>query len=76
MDQDPGPGPWKTWTQKNLDPEKPGLTKTWILKNLGSGKSGLWEFWAMKNARKNWMHKKKLEDHMVYNIENLLRKVS
>ena len=22
---DPGPGPWKTWTPKNLDPEKPGI---------------------------------------------------
>ena len=27
MDPDPGPGPWtlKTWTLKNLDPEKPGI---------------------------------------------------
>ena len=22
---DPDPGPWKTWTLKNLDPEKPGI---------------------------------------------------
>ena len=21
----PDPGPWKTWTLKNLDPEKPGI---------------------------------------------------
>ena len=28
----PGTGPWKTWTEKKLDPEKFGLWKTWTLK--------------------------------------------
>ena len=28
----PGPGPWKTWTLKDLDHEKPKLWKTWSLK--------------------------------------------
>ena len=76
MEPDPGPGPWKTWTQKNLGLEKPGPWKTWTHKNLDSQKPGLWKFWTMKNAGNNWMQKKRLEDHMVWfiNIENLLRK--
>ena len=41
----PGPRPWirtlKTWTQKNLDPEKSGLRKIWTLKNLDSENPGL-----------------------------------
>ena len=26
----------KTWTQKNLDPEKPELWKSWTMKNSGN----------------------------------------
>ena len=33
LDLNPGPGPWKTLTQKKLDPEKPELRKTWHMKN-------------------------------------------
>ena len=36
----PGPGPWKTWTQKNLDIEKPGPWKIWTLKILNYEKRG------------------------------------
>ena len=59
MEPDPGPLPWKTWTLRNLDPEKPGhrkkldpekpgLTKTWTHKNLDSQKPGLWKIWTLK----------------------------
>ena len=27
------PGPWKTWTLKNMDPEKTGLRNSWMQKN-------------------------------------------
>ena len=30
----PGPGAWKTWTQKNLDPEKHGINMG--LKNMSA----------------------------------------
>ena len=40
LDPDPGHGPRKTWTLKNLDPEKPGLWKAWTLKNLDHEKRG------------------------------------
>ena len=39
----PGSRPWKIWTLKNLDPEKPGLRKTWTLKKLDSENSELWK---------------------------------
>ena len=29
LDPNPGPGPWKTWSLKNMDPEKHGSWKTW-----------------------------------------------
>ena len=32
---DPGTKPWKTWTLKNLDPEKPGHWKTFDLERHG-----------------------------------------
>ena len=35
----PGPRPW-TRTLKNLDPEKPGPWKTWTLKDLNYEKRG------------------------------------
>ena len=50
----PGPGPWKSWTEKSLDPEKPGLRKIWTLKILNYEK-----------RRKQLDAEKKLEDHMV-----------
>ena len=46
LDPDPEqPGPLKSWTPKNLDPEKldpekPGLLKTWTLKNIDPEKYG------------------------------------
>ena len=50
---DPDPGPWtrtlKTWTLKNLDPEKLGPWKTWTLKNLDLEKPGPWKTWTLKN---------------------------
>ena len=33
LDAVPGSGPWKNWTLKKLDSERPGTWKTWILKN-------------------------------------------
>ena len=36
LDPDPDPGPWP-WT---LDPENPGPWKTWTLKNLDPEKHG------------------------------------
>ena len=38
------PGPRKTWTQKDQDPEKPGTSK-----NLDSEKPGPWKIWTLKN---------------------------
>ena len=50
----PGPGPWKTWTLKNLDSEKPGPRKIWTLKNLDP-----------ENRRKQLDIGKWLEDHII-----------
>ena len=55
------PGARKTWTQKNLDPEKPGLWKAWTQKNLDSEIPGpwkIWKSWIMKNAGSSWMQQK------------------
>ena len=49
------PGPWKTWTQKNLDPEKPEPRKTWTPKNLDYEKHG----------KQLDQKKKRLEDRMI-----------
>ena len=48
----PGPGPWKTWTLNNLDPEKPGPWKTWTLKNLHLEKPGSWKTWNKYRIKK------------------------
>ena len=49
LNPDPGPRPRKTWTQKNLDPEKSGPRKTWTLKNLDPGKREPRKPWTLKN---------------------------
>ena len=35
LDHEPGPGPWKTWILKNLNPEEPGPLKTWETAGYG-----------------------------------------
>ena len=51
-----GPRPWKTWTLKNLDPEKPGPGKTGTLKNLDPEKPGRLEKCGKKlDAVKRWL---------------------
>ena len=52
LDLHPGPGPRKTWTLKNMDPEKPGPEKTWTLKKLDSEKSGTWKTLKTAGCRK------------------------
>ena len=49
LDPDLGPGPWKSWTLKNLEPEKPGLRHTLIQKNLDPEKPGPRKTWTKKN---------------------------
>ena len=50
----PRSGPWKTWTQNNLDLEQLGLGKTWTLKNLDAEKYGPWKTWILKNTEQIW----------------------
>ena len=45
LDLDPGTGPWKTCTLKNLDAEKPGLWKTLTLKKLDPEMHESWKTW-------------------------------
>ena len=44
----PGLRPW-TWTQKNLDPQKPGSRKAWTQKNLDPEKPGPRKTFTLKN---------------------------
>ena len=50
---------------KNLEPEIPGPRKTLTQKNLDPQKSELSLSWTMKNAGNSWMQQQGLEDHMV-----------
>ena len=64
----PGPRPW-TWTQ-NPNPEKPALWKTWTLKNLDPEKPAPWKHapwntWIMKNVTNSWMQKKIGRPHSI-----------
>ena len=56
LDPDPEtPGPWKSWTLKNLDPEKPRPRKTWTLKNLDPEKPGPRKTWTLCLELKVWV---------------------
>ena len=55
MDPDPGSGPWKTWTLKNLHPEKPRSWKTWTQKSLNPAKPGPRKIWTFCLELKVWV---------------------
>ena len=76
LDPDPGPGPWKTWAQKNLDHEKPGPWKTSTLKNLDSEKPGLWKKLLTVNAKSSaidlWLDSKYVSEGFLISVWFLL----
>ena len=49
---DPGPKPWKNWTQEKLDPEKSRPWKMWSLKNLDPEQLEPWKTLETTGFRK------------------------